>query len=253
MGDQDRNRFRNLATSLGTAAIGTTLARMVQTPANTKRARVDKKAVLTVTNAPTRSLASKISGFPQRQRRTLNFIGSAQTALATTSYAETTYNLNGLFAPATGSGTQPVGYARYMAIYSKAYVVSCKWRLNVANCNNVGGVPPPTAIVHGATVTTNTTTLGGTFQAIGSGLCQYACTGANPDSRQFQGTVNIAKFLGRKVVVDNQDMYSTTAANPSQVVCLHVWGYNPGGTAANMAVFLTLEFDVIFTDPIPFT
>jgi len=218
-----------------------------------KRYKKERAPVAAISNAPTRTLASKTSGFPQQQRRTLNLYYFRQLNLGTVTYGEDTCTLNGLFDPTSIGATQPIGFAKYMAIYTKAYVVKCKWRVQFGCATSTGTNPSPGPIQIGATVTTNTNNLNNVETAIGVGLCQYGYITASNDTKKMEGVVDIGKFLDRKSVKEQQDLYSTVAANPSQIVVLHIWGQNPGPTTVQMATQVLLEFDVIFTDPQPFT
>jgi len=199
-----------------------------------------------------RDVASVIGGFPQTQKQKLIVHLYTQQSLATVSYGEVQFDLNGIFDTNSITHSQPLGFAKYMAVYTKAFVTSAKWRVISANTGSTGTAPSE-AIVAGATVTTNATSLGNINQAVATGLSQYNVIGESPDTKTTAGFISIGKFLNKPRVLDDPRLFNTVAANPLDVVVLHVWGFNPGPNTSNMGASVTIEYYVTFTDPIPFT
>jgi hypothetical protein len=184
-------------------------------------------------------------GLAQAQRRTLAFTGSAVVSGAAGIYAETSVILNGLFNVYTGGS--PVGFAKYMAFYSKAFVLGA--RITVRGVSFVTTAPA----VCGVTVTTNSTSLGSYTAAIDNGMCDWTLAYANPDRVTFNESVEISKFLYKPKVLDDPQLFNTSAANPTQLVVAHLWSQSLTATAVTLYFVFEVEQDVVFTDPIPFT
>jgi hypothetical protein len=184
-------------------------------------------------------------GLAQSQRRTLVFAYANTLTTAAGAYIEaTTITLNNLFSP--NGGGSAVGFAKYMAFYSKAWVLGARLRTDAA----IG--PASTAPFRAAlTITTNNTSLGSVPAAIENGMCDWILGAVNPDRHAFRQAVDIAKFLTKPRILDDPQLFCTASAGPTQLVVAHL-GLEAGGSAG--LFYLTeIEFDVVFTDPIPFT
>ncbi len=157
--------------------------------------------------------------------------------------------LNGAYQPI--SGQSPAGYAKYMAFYTKAYVVGATMVVKgvvINNSTNAG-------CNVGVTVSTNNTSFASSIAAIENGMCQWDVIFNLPDRFSFRESVDVKKFLNKPNVLDDPQLYSAAAANPAQVIDAHVWSEAQATTGAAITVRTTVELllDVIFTDPLPFT
>jgi hypothetical protein len=112
----------------------------------------------------------------------------------------------------------------------------------------------PNGIIAGVTITTNSTALGSVDSAINAGLVSYDLIGANPDHRNFSLGVDVAKFVDKPQILDDPQFFCTASSNPAQFIYAHVWAfdYSPV-TYGTIVLSLEVEFDCIFTDPIPFS
>jgi hypothetical protein len=188
-------------------------------------------------------------GLAQSQRRTLAYtINTAVPAGAAGAYAEaTTITLNNLFSP-NGAGSA-VGFAKYMAFYSKAWVIGARALLRGVVASS------STATAVALVITTNNTSLGSMVAAIDNGMCDWMVSLTNPDRVTLNQSVDIARFLNKPKVLDDPQLFCTSAAGPSQLVVAHVGIQDVGAfaTATTLDYVIELTFDVVFTDPIPFT
>jgi hypothetical protein len=198
-------------------------------------------------------LARQIQGLKQTQRLTLQWFNSGSFSQTEGIYIEQAAVLNNPYDPdPTLGGESAQGYAKWMAFYSKCFVIRARWRVDFANLLSTSGEAPAVAPNFvGATVTTSSSSLTSATNAINNGLTQYRLLAQNPDTCRFEGILDVGKFLNKPQILDDGELFSTSSAGPSQVVCLHTWAAN---TSANGTTLfgLLVEFDCIFTDPIPF-
>jgi hypothetical protein len=195
---------------------------------------------------PRNWLSSHIGGFPQSQRDTLNWVAKGALNNMGSIYAENVVILNGPYDPdAALGGLSAAGFAKYMAIYTKCFVLGVRYRLNFTNVS-IGA-----ATIVGGTVTTNTSSLTTDVNAIQSGLCEYSLCYTSPDSRRFDSSLDIAKFIDKPDLLDDPQFFCTPSANPSQVVCLHIWSQNQNSVTQQFVDYVVeVSFDCVFTDPI---
>lgn len=169
-----------------------------------------------------------------------------QATGGTGGYAESTVVLNDAY----NGGTSAIGYTKYMAFYSKCFVVG-------ASLVHKAVVTSPAAkgCILGITTTTNSTTLGSYSAAIGNGMCEYRVAFANPDRVQLTAAVDVKRFLNKPFVLDDPQLFSTSSASPSQLAVAHFWIQSTSTTAATQTAEGAYELllDCVFTDPIPFT
>jgi len=188
-------------------------------------------------------------GLAQSQRRTLAFCGvSGLTTGVGGAIFESTYILNGAFNPI--AGVSPVGYAKYMAFYSKAFVLGARIRVR-----GVGrAVTTAGAYAVGVVVTTNSTAIATTQAGIENGMIDYRLMLTNPDHFELSQSVEVSRFLNKPRVLDDPQLFSTASANPTQLIVAHLFTQTVG-TPSSIEVdsLVEIEFDVVFTDPIPFT
>jgi len=188
---------------------------------------------------------------PQTQKQTLIWVYSTELTYTTT-YAENAFIMNSPYDPdAAFGGTQPTGFAKMMQFYSKCFCVASRYKVTVVNTTNGTIVAP---IAYGITVSTNSTSLGSVAGAIANGLVTYDLIGTFPDHRRLDMSIDVAKFLNKPKVLDDPQLFCTSAANPSQVIVAHLWGQSMTPTTTSIvALILEAEFECIFTDPIPFS
>jgi hypothetical protein len=189
-------------------------------------------------------------GLAQSQRRTIVCASALVVTTAAGAYTEATnIVMNGPFAPAGGASA--VGYAKYMAFYSKSFVLASRIKVCGA-LNGATGFTNPNVL--GVVITTNGTSLGGFGAAIANGMCDWTVMEFNPDRFTFNLGVDVGKFLNKPKVLDDPRLFGTSSANPTDIIVAHVFLQPLSGTAASSVLFaFEVEYDVVFTDPIPFT
>jgi len=198
---------------------------------------------------PRRFLATHVAGTPQSVRRTVVVAGSNQQTLTFATYGEYTQIMNSAY----NGGGVAAGYAKLMAFYSKCFVLGARIRVDFALSDTSSGATNTEPTVFGVTITTNSTTLGTITKAIEAGLCDWRELIQNPDSASLTLGVDIAKFLDKPQVLDDSQLFSTSGADPSQVVVAHIWAQNVSSISSVLFTTYLLEYDCVFTDPIPFT
>lgn len=193
--------------------------------------------------------ADTLLGIARTQRRTLAFVsGGALNTGAAGAYAELTYTLNGAFN--VSGGASAIGYAKYMAFYSKCFVLGAAMQVRGAS-----STPGNHAYVVGLSITTNATSLGTSVAAIGNGMSTWTVAFSTPDRYALTESVDTGRFLNKPKVLDDPQLFSTSAANPTQVLVAHLWIAGVVATAAaiNTESMVEVLLDCVFTDPVPFT
>jgi len=187
----------------------------------------------------------------QSHRETINwcFVPAYKTLTGASFVEFMSFTLNGPYDPDVAvGGTSAHGFAKYMAFYSKCFVLAA--RIKVSGTKMEGSHP---GALFGLNI--NTTTAGGTAAVtyMQDGYCDYKIVGNFPDSFSFNMGCDIGKFLDKPDVLDDSELFCTDASNPAQVIVAHVWGSNYSGTSVFCTFAVEIEFDCVFTDPVPFT
>lgn len=187
-------------------------------------------------------------GLAQSQRRTLSALCNVGVSSVAGVYTEgTPVTLNNAFSPNGGAPAQ--GFAKYMAFYSKCFVVGARLVVHGA-ISTVGAANSSTV---GLVVTTNATPLANLAQAIDNGMCQWTHRANYPDSYSFTESVDVRKFLNKPRVLDDPQLFCTAAAGPTQLVVAHPFIQGQNATTSVAGGYGQLLLDCIFTDPVPFT
>jgi len=187
-------------------------------------------------------------GLAQSQRRTLALVGGSSVSGAAGAYAETTFALNNAFSP--GFSSSAVGYSKYMAFYTKCFVIGASIRVHGVVIDNAS----TSGLVCGLTVTTNSTSLGSFQAAVANGMADWTVVFNLPDRVTFNESVDVSKFFNKPRVLDDPQLFSTSGAGPTQLIVVHLWSQAlTGATAISMEAGVEILLDCVFTDPIPFT
>jgi hypothetical protein len=208
-------------------------------------------------NVPPRNyLKENFGGITPSIRRTLVWHEQTGGALPSNSYKEfAVIVLNSPYDPDNAvGGTSAQGFAKYMAFYSKCFVLGARIKVKGVRAQALNAGPAVGSVVCGLTVTTNNTSLGAVDAAIQDGLCDYQFCGANPDRTHAEIGVDIAKFVDKPDLLDDSQFFCTSSSNPSQLVCAHIWALNISASTTEVwNQSIEVEFDCVFTDPIPFS
>ncbi len=206
-------------------------------------------------NVPARNyLSTHVGGVAQSVRRTLVWTYVATPNIAANTFQEYVIVLNSPYDPDNAvGGSSATGYAKYMAFYTKCFTLGARMKVKGVHANGTTFGSPAAMLQHGVTISTFTTSLGSATAAVNNGLCVYGVTANNPDHWQHEITVDVGKFLDKPDVLDDPELFCTGSSNPTQVVTAHVWWYSVASANTTATMIMEVEFDVVFTDPQPFT
>lgn len=208
------------------------------------------------TNIPPKNyMQTHIAGVPSSQRQTLSWAYQGTVGI-TSAYAEASVIvLNSPYDPDyAAGGTSSAGFAKWMAFYSKCFVLGARATLKFAMSGTSVAGPPTEPVATGLTITTNVSSLGSTLDAIQNGLCDYKVMNLCPDSGVLSVGVDVAKFVDKPDILDDNQFFCTATGNPGQLIVLHHWVDGLSSlTTISQAYVIEVEMDCVFTDPIPFT
>jgi len=196
-------------------------------------------------------LSTHIPGIQQTLRRTLVNVNQFNTSVGTGFTELGQYVLNSCYH--TFGSTDAIGFAKYMAFYSKCFVHGARIKWSGVPASLSVGVNNTQPLIWGVTVNTNSTVLSSTVAAVSEGLCSYKLNNQAPDSVMLTEGVDIGKFMNVPNILNNPQLFSTSAAFPDQIIVAHIWVQNYLGATNYLANLVEIELDVTFTDPIPFT
>jgi len=206
---------------------------------------------------PPLGLADSLSAVPQEFKTTLTWAGiETPQSVAAGAFADAfIIRLNSPYDPNDAfGGASATGYAKLIAMYGKCFVRGIRMNARFLSVSATTGGAAIASVVFGVTINTNNTALTTVPAAVGNGLTTYDLIGQSPDNAHFQRTLDIGRFLDVPDILSNTSLFSTSAANPSNIVYAHCWVQNMvGSTSAYYNIVVDVEFECTFTDPIPFT
>lgn len=209
------------------------------------------------TNIPNVNRSSLgILGVKPSLRETLGWTGAAVVATSANTFAElATIILNSPFDPDNAlGGISARGYAKLMALYSKCFTIGATIKVQILGGDNPGLLADNVVQMAGVTITTNTTALTSLVQAQELGYTEHQFLGLSPDHHEFNLRLDVADFLNKPDVLDDAQLFCTSSANPAQLIVAHIWISNlAAATSGGVAWNANVNYEVVFTDPIPFT
>jgi len=189
-------------------------------------------------------------GLAASQRRTLAFTRVLNLSTgATGGYQEAAFTINSGYH--IDGSLDATGYDKYMAFYSKCFVVASRVLVRGVVIDNA----TTEGVVVGCTVSTNNTSFAALSPAIENGMADWEVVFNVPDRFVLNQSVDVKKFLHKPNVLDDPQLFCTASALPGQVVDAHFWAQATGTTGATIKLQTVIEvlIDCVFTDPIPFT
>jgi len=163
--------------------------------------------------------------------------------------ADYTFLANDCYDPYyTGAGSQPRNFDQYMAMYRHGIVVK-----SVIKLQFFFESAPTYSMRAGVLLRDSTTALGAASQAD----CAESPRSKSVIVSMVQGGPKHVKFVytpksffGSQDVEDNDDLYFTSGASPSEKAAYHVFAHSYGG--ATQAVFMTgtIEYTAMLLHPI---
>ncbi len=205
---------------------------------------------------PRNYLSLNVAGVTPTIRRTLvwgylNYVNVAFSALAETLVCK----VNSPYDPDNAvGGASATGFAKYMAFYSKCFVLGARVKNKFILCANGGDLPPVAPAHVGVTITTTTGAVASMAAEVEAGLTDYVPVGTSPNVGEVSLGVDVGKFLNKPDILDDPQLFCTSGADPTQLIVAHFWCQNnSAATGLTLKSFYEVEMDCIFTDPITFT
>ncbi len=200
---------------------------------------------------PKNYLARGPAAVRQSHRETLNwaYVPSYRT-LAGSTYSEFfQICLNNPYDPDVAvGGTSAHGFSKYMAFYSKCFVLGARIKVKGV----VGQISGPGCLV-GTSITTSTTASAAAVTDIQNGYVKYDVVYAYPDRFTHEMAVDVGRFLDKPDVLDDASLFCTSGGGPLELVIAHIWASNYSTSAQQISYVVEVEYECVFTDPIPFT
>ncbi len=160
----------------------------------------------------------------------------------------TSFSLNSIYDPNSGGvGKQPVGFDQIATMYGQFRVLGCRVKLTFANFSNqntmVGmfGTYQPAVPADPAAWLCQPYGLSAPIEALGS-----KCT------RVLVKRFDIPTVLGlaKAQYMSDMDFVGTPSGNPTRQAYLMVHGRSMTTTVASFQVYVQMEFDVMFSQPL---
>jgi hypothetical protein len=196
-----------------------------------------------------------MAGVPQTRRQTLAWSYSNTATFGAATFTNLIQVvLNSPYDPdlAVG-GNSAQGFAKMMAFYSKCYCTASRIKLSGVNLSGTGVAAGDSVLAAGLTITTTSNSLATVEFAINVGLSEYKLIGSSPDHYMFSQGLDVGKFLNKPRVLDDPTLFCTSSANPGEIIVGHCWVKNLASAGTFYTSFIVeVEFDCIFTDPLPF-
>lgn len=225
-------------------------------PKRSSRRRKRKQAYGSVINAKkTRlSLYTPLSrgltmGLPTQLRTTLRYhatdIGLNPGIGGISSYVN--FRANDCYDPEQSAlGHQPVGFDQLMAFYTRGHVIGSKIKVTFINTDASNEAICGLAIRHTTAAPANK------LEMMENGACVETVLTRSGDSKSIanlrQG-VDVGKWMGKKSVLDEESLYFTASASPSDQVYYLIYVHpNASVDSGTTGVIVTVEYDVIFSE-----
>ena len=196
-----------------------------------------------------------LGGFPSRTRVRLAYKQVLSLNPAAGSIDSSQFSLRGMYDPwTTGAGHQPSNFDRWMSIYNRYAVVSAKIKMTTIY-NSTSAVAPG---LMGFLVSASGAQVSG-FSSLETLLeepfVKYSTTPVgllqNTISNGLTAQIRSRDWLDVKDdVLESEDYYGTSGANPSQDVSVEFFlGAIDGNDPGAQPFLIELEYDAVFFNP----
>lgn len=156
------------------------------------------------------------------------------------------YSINGLFDPnISGVGHQPLGFDQIMPLYDHYTVIGAKIRCTVSNTS------PDQNVLAVLQIKDNNAASNLLGDIMENGQNKYAMLTPSVGGRSTHVLnigVNLSKFLGRKVMTED-DCRGTFTTNPIEGVFAHLHLQTPSGAAALVTYIMEIDYVAVLTEP----
>jgi len=221
-----------------------------------RKTKSKNKANVSVTSVsiPRNYLTTHAAGVQQNIRRTLSWSYYNTVTVSNNTYVEQlVVVLNSPYDPDSAlGGTSATGFAKYMALYSKCFSLAARMHVKVVGLTTQVLSDSHIPVLTGLTITTNSTSLGNPISAIQAGLCVHDLFKSSPDRTTLTNSVDVGKFMDIKFPLNDGNLFCTSSSNPNQLLFGHFWTFGISGSTV-VSYIVDVEFDCVFTDPIPFS
>lgn len=156
------------------------------------------------------------------------------------------YSMNGLYDPSiTGLGHQPIGFDQLMPMYDNYTVIGSRARVTFSNESATKSAICTLQLKDNAASSVLTD------DVLENGNSQFAVLGAATGNavKTLVAPCNVSKFLGRKVLQDD-DCRGHINANPLEQVYLHVTAKTYDALATTIRYSIVIEYVAILTEPV---
>jgi len=163
--------------------------------------------------------------------------------------ADRVFRLNSLYDPdLTGVGHQPAGFDQLMALYKYFAVVGAEAHVSFQNTDTTNDAICCASV---SNVNTSTTDI---QPIIENGRANYQWLGIRGSSRDctdMKLAINIGTEVGTKDVLDNQDLWGTSGADPINQLYLHASCQpNSNNDMGIVGIIVVITYDVYFFEPL---
>lgn len=199
--------------------------------------------------------ADHLFGVAQSTRRDLIYVTSINMALSGTPpvYTQSNFRLNTPYQPQVGGGNA-TGFNKMMAFYSKCYTLGARIRVTYGVGLSDSELSGDFNVFVGLSINTENPTIT-LANAIARELTVFSNHTRGMASGRLQNSVDVARFLDKKWVVDDPALYCEETIAPVELIYGQVWAgheyYVAGPTSIDAVV--EIAFNCVFTDPKPFS
>jgi len=158
------------------------------------------------------------------------------------------FRMNSMYSPnVTTTGHQPMGFDEMMAFYDHYTVIGSKARISFQNTDTSYCQTVYTQLKDSITTTANTVGL------LENGACKYTTLsphGSGGAIKTMTVPCSVARFFGKKSVLEDVTFRGDVSSNAGEEVYLHVGAQSPAGIDTSKVRF-TIEIDyiAILTEP----
>jgi len=166
------------------------------------------------------------------------------------------YAANGLYDPnISGTGHQPMGFDQMMTFYNHYCVLKATIKVQYSS-----EITTPQYEIHAGLGVTRASSPSTNWSLVCEegnlieGLIGGVSAGGGMPSPPFVNSVDIGKFQSVTYPLDDDTLKGTASANPSSLVYFVIYTsapFAPGSSTDHVYANVTLEFDAVFSEPIP--
>lgn len=193
---------------------------------------------------------------PDNKRVTLRYVDWFDLNASATTGAVYTFRANSIFDPDyTSTGHQPYGRDSYALLYNHYTVVNSKIQIQGFNSNTTAqyGSPITLCLSLDDQALSAAVAPGGVYRPE-AGTCVYQLVDTGNVGRnllRMKKSFNAKDFFSKANPEDNSQLGAAMGSNPAEVAFFNILATsNDGGDPATMQFLVTIDFDVILSEPL---